>query len=1010
MILRNLLKKQSYFWLLFLLCIQSFAQESEINANALATYNHALKLYNSKAYAAAQLNFKQAANLAENSETILADADYYDALCAIKLHQTDADKKVTDFVENHPNSNKKEKAYLNVGNHYFANKNAAYALKWYQKVNSSLLSVDDKKELDFKMGYALLVAKYFDDAKKKFITLLNDPRYGDDSRYYYGYIAYKQEDYDIAEATLAEIADKQAYNAEVTYYLLDISFKAGRFERCIEVGKKLLEKKDQKEKSDINKIIGESYFNLKKYADAIPYLLEYKGKRRKWNNTDYYQLGYAYYQQKDYVKAIANFNKIIDQPNAVSQNAYYHLAECYINLDKKPEALNAFKSASEMSFNLKIKEDAALNYAKLSYEEGNPYKSVPEVLQDYLKAYPKSTHYNEVNQLVVTSYIHQEDYIGALKYLDDNKSSENIELTKEVSFYRGIQLFTQNQLQKAYPFFVTATQSNESTIKERAKYWQAETDYRLGNYQKSLDEFIAFKKNSNATKVDEYKLIDYNLGYALFKLKKYSDSSKSFQNFINTKNDSQELLDDAAIRQGDCFFGIKNYTKAIIAYDNVISNYGVGSDYAQYQKSMSLGFLSKNDEKAIQLTKIANEYPESNFKDDALYQLGNTYALLKDNFKAHAAYNRLKEKHPKSSYVPGVLLRQGLLFYNDNKNDKAIAKYKEVTTKYPYSNEAKQAVTNARNVYVDLGNIDEYATWVKGLGFVNISDEEVENTMFESAENKFLEGDTKKAIKGFEKYVRKFPKGTHILKANFHLAQLLDKDGKKEEAAKNYEYIVKQNQNEYSEESLNRLAQFYLERENWNAAMPLLSRLELEANYPQNIVFAQRNLMKGYYESDQFEKAVEYAEKVLNGEKLEAAIENDAKIIVARAAFKTNDFNKAEEFYTEVSKNATGELKAESLYYDAYFKHQNKEYSESNKVIQNLIAKYSNYKYWGVKSYVIMAKNYYKLKDAYQATYILENIIKNFKQYKDIIKEANDELVKIKNNEAKTNESVTPKN
>ena len=36
-----------------------------------------------------------------------------------------------------------------------------------------------------------------------------------------------------------------------------------------------------------------------------------------------------------------------------------------------------------MNFDLKVREDAALNYAKLSYEEGNPYKSVAEVLQDF---------------------------------------------------------------------------------------------------------------------------------------------------------------------------------------------------------------------------------------------------------------------------------------------------------------------------------------------------------------------------------------------------------------------------------------------------------------------------------------------------------------------------------------------------------------------------------------------------------------------------------------------------
>ena len=73
----------------------------------------------------------------------------------------------------------------------------------------------------------------------------------------------------------------------------------------------------------------------------------------------------------------------------VSQNAYYHLGECYLNLEKKTEALNAFKTASEMDFDRKIKEDAALNYAKLSYEAGNPFKSVAEVLQEYLKEVSK---------------------------------------------------------------------------------------------------------------------------------------------------------------------------------------------------------------------------------------------------------------------------------------------------------------------------------------------------------------------------------------------------------------------------------------------------------------------------------------------------------------------------------------------------------------------------------------------------------------------------------------------
>ena len=60
-----------------------------------------------------------------------------------------------------------------------------------------------------------------------------------------------------------------------------------------------------------------------------------------------------------------------------------------------------------------------------------------------------------------------------------------------------------------------------------------------------------------------------------------------------------------------------------------------------------------------------------------------------------------------------------------------------------------------------------------------------------------------------------------------------------------------------------------------------------------------------------------------------------------------------------------------------------------------------------------MAKNYYALEDSdpYQATYILENIIKNFPQFEDVINEAKNELKKIKLKESKTNNSIkTPKN
>ena len=129
-------------------------------------------------------------------------------------------------------------------------------------------------------------------------------------------------------------------------------------------------------------------------------------------------------------------------------------------------------------------------------------------------------------------------------------------------------------------------------------------------------------------------------------------------------------------------------------------------------------------------------------------------------------------------------------------------------------------------------------------------------------------------------------------------------------------------------------------------------------------------------------------------------------MFIARTAIKINDEEKARAAYVEVEKIATGSLAAEALYYNAYFKNKYGQYEASNAKVQKLAKDYSGYKYFGAKGLIVMAKNFYALDDAYQATYILESVIKNFAEFGDVVSEAQTELNIIKSKEAKTNSSV----
>lgn len=983
-----------------------FSQQTAVYTNDFAEYQHALELYKQHQYSAAQRIFEKVKQTTTKND-LEADCAFYAADCGVHLQQSNADQQMENFVENYPASTKRNSAYSNVANFYFQNGQYGEARKWYKKVDKSGLSRAETQEFNFNNGYAAFRTGHPELAKTYFNRVKNDKKYGSQTKYYLGYLAYKGDDYKKANELFDEVKTSGQNDKNVSYFQSNISFKSGNFEKAIEQGKEQLPKSSITERSELNKIIGESYFNLKQYKEAIPYLKEYKGKRRRWSNTDYYQLGFAYYKQNDYQKAVSQFNKIIDGKNAVAQNAYYHLAECYINLDQKQRALNAFKNASEMDFNQKIKEDAALNYAKLSYEIGNNYKSIPEVLTQFLEEYPNSPKKSEIQGLLIDSYVTAKNYKEAMALLENSNAYKDKLVYQKVAYFRGLELFEQDKYAKAKTNFnKSLSERNDQTFTAKATFWKAECDFNLQDFKEALIGYKEFKGMSAAKNTSELEDIDYNIGYAYFKQKDYANAVNHFKNYAAKSGIPPNQKNDAYLRLGDSYFATSDYWPAMEAYNKSIALKNVDSDYAYFQKAISYGFVNKNGRKIEDLNAFLKRYPKSIYRDDALYELGNTYVAENKHTAAITAYNKLVTQLPNSTYVSRAIMKQGLIYYNNDQNEKALTKFKKVAADFPNTEEARQAVKSARNTYVDLGRTDDYAKWVKTLNFVKVSDSDIDNATYESAENQFVNNNSGKAINGFKKYLKKFPNGVHALSAHFYLAQLQYKNDDHSAAKPNYEFVVNHSRNEYTEKALARLSQVYLEEENYQKAVPLLQRLEKGASFQQNITFAQSNLMKAYYQQKNYAKTVEYAEKVLANDKVENKAKSDAQIFIARSAMKTGDEQKAKKAYTEVAKIAHGELAAEAQYYEAYFKRKAGDFQASNASVQVLAKDFSGYKEYGAKGLVVMAKNFYDLKDAYQATYILNNVIKNFQNYPKVVADAKTELSRIKVKEAETNSSV----
>jgi len=1001
-----MIKKIGLVVALVILCnFYVFSQQSAVYTSELVEYQKALSLYNSKQYLAAQTLFHKVLTTAKD-EVLKSDCAYYIANSAVRLNQQNADDLIEKFVAEYPTSTKRNTAFMDVADYYFENSRFAYARKWYDKVDEDALARKERETFNFNYGYSLYATNNKQGAKKYLSRVENSEKYGAQAKYYIGFMAYEGDDYEKASEYFDQISDSEKYKEGLSYYQADLNFKLGNFDKAIELAKEQLPTSDDNEVSELSKIIGESYFNLQQYDEAIPFLTEYKGKRGRWNNTDYYQLGYAYYKQKEYDKAISEFNKIIDGNNSVAQNAYYHLGESYINVDKKQEALNAFRNASQMNYDLKIQEDAWLNYAKISYEIGNPYLSAPQVLAAYLDKYPKTSYKEEIETLLIDSYITSKNYKEALKLLEGRKSFENKVAYQKVAFYRGIELYNESKYLEAESFFdKSLKEPRDDKYTARATFWKAESDYNLANYNDALVGFKQFQGFSQAASTKEIINIDYNLGYTYFKQKNYSKSTEYFQNYISNTSEDKVRLNDTYLRLGDGYFVTSDYSNAINAYQKAINIDEIESDYAFFQKAISYGYIGKGATKIEELNAFIETYTKSTLRDDALYELGNSYVKNNEVDKAMEMYNRLNAEYKSSQYISKALLRQGLVYYNSGNNEQALSKFKRIANKYTGSPEAVQAVASARLIYIDLGRVDEYASWVRTLDYIDVSDADLDNATYEAAEKQYL-ANNNKAIKLFNTYLNEFPNGLHALPSHFYLAQLYYKDDLKANATPHYNYVVNKPNGEFTELALTRLSEIYLNDRDWTTAIPILERLEIEANFSQNIIFAQSNLMKANYQLERYQLAVSYAEKVLSSSKIDNNIKSDAHIIIARSAIKTGNEERAKIAYAQVERIASGELAAEALYFNAFFKHKEGSYKSSNKKIQKLAKDYSGYKYYGAKGLVLMAKNFYALDDAFQATYILESIIQNFGEFSDVVSEAKTELIRIKAEQAKTNSSV----
>ena len=996
-----------------------FGQQTIIYDDPDASYKMALDLVEKKQFGAAQEKFHELMiGLPAGESVMRLEAQYFDALCDYKLDHPQAKEKFTQFIESYPDHSRTNLAYFNLGLINYNNRKYRYAIEAFEQVDPYLLSPEQTNEYLYKLGYSYLKNDNPEKAKQVFIPILNTKSdYQNAANYYFAYLAYVEGDYTTALKHFEKVEGDEKFGDEIPIYLLQINYINKDFDEIIRIGPELLENKikDKKKKSEAAKIVGEAFYERNQFALALPYLEQYaKTSRKSITRNQNYQLGYANYKTGNYEGAIKYFEKVVREKDKLSQNTYYHLADCYLETGQKQFAQNAFYSAYQMNFDDDIQEDALFNYAKLTFELAyDPFNQSMIALKQYITDYPGSDRLDEAYTYLINLFYSTKDYQASIDAIE-NIRVKNTELRtayQKITFMRGVQLFNANRYEEAMENFRKSLGNNyNSKLTAEAKFWMGETHYRLGEYHKAIDYYDNFMVTPGAYNLEMYPMTKYNLGYCYFMLKYYDNAVIEFQQFANRPIDGgKDYKTDAMLRIGDCFFITKNYEEAIDSYEKTIYRKSPDSDYATYQTALSEGALGENNKKIDALRKIINSYPTSPYTDDAYFEIASTYLLMNDSRNALSWFDRLIIKFPNSSYLLESLQKKGLIYYNENDYDKSLATLKKVVETYPGSDESIESLVTIRNIYMDKNQVADYYIYAENIPFANVTANEQDSITYLAAENLYMNNQCGPATESFGNYINKFPGGAFILHANYYKAECELRLGNTGSALMGYNFVISNPKSKFTENALKRAGEINFNDENFVAALENFDQLELNADYRENLTIAYEGQMECNYRLGNYTSAMKSSRKLLGRDKLTNDQALASHFIMAKSGLAIDSISVAQREFEKTIELSDGERGAEAKYMLASIQFTLNNYIKAEKLIFELANEFPASEYWKAKGFIMLADIYSINGNSFQAKQTLQSIIDHYsgEDLKEIAgQKLNTILMEEKLEEEKTNDTI----
>ncbi len=971
-----------------LLYVFSFSQQTTFFKDPNEKFNEAKEYFQKEQFNLAYPLFKELQQSLKETHKVntpieAQEINYYATVSALKQNEDRAEQDAQEYIVVTKNNARVQMMNFHLAEFYFRRRRFSDAVGLYENANIANLSNREIADLKFHQGYSYFTMQQFAQAK----PLLNairqvktDPNYID-ANYYYGFIAFRDRDYNEALKSFRVVENEPAYEALVPYYIAQIYYVQGNKDEAVAYAEnKIKQGKTQYYDLELKQLLGHAYFEKKQYAKAAPYLEDYVTRSKKVRREDLYELSYAYYQAANYPKAIEGFKQLSGNEDSLSQHSMYLLGDSYLKTGQKANARNAFLFGSSNNSNPEQREISRFNYAKLSYELGYQDEGLKS-LRSFLNDYPDSRYRTEAIELLVAALANTNNYKDALTLLEGIQNPTAIvrALYPRILYGRATELINDGRLAEANGLLDRALREpGNASVLPWINFWKGELAYRNNKIDDAIRYYYAYlNAGAPASGEANERSVKYNLGYAYYRKENYPVAKSFFEPLAASVSlSSDPITQDAYVRTADAYYMNRSYAQARAMYDNVIKFSWPAEDYATFQKAMIAG-INNATEKISLLNTLVRKFPQSSLVGDANNEIANTY-LANERFSEAIPYlNNIINATGNSSLKPQARLKLGIAYYNMNNTSAAIDQYKQLLSAYPNSPEADDALDNLKVIYVEQGRPGDYADAARQVG-KPISASTEDSLTYEAAQIQYDNGKLAEALNAFNTYLQRFSNGTYSTNAHFHRAEIYNSRKDWNNALSSYAVVAERAPNTFAERAVLQAARInFFELKNYAEAEKYYAQLKQITASQENRLEAMRGLLRSQYQQQKWSDAAANAKDLIAQKGSSSDDKALANMTIGKSAQMAGQYDVAINSFKQVVAVNKAALAAEARYEIANSWFMVDRLSDAEKAAFEVINKSGSYDWWVTKAYILLGDVYFKQKDYFNAKATFQSVAEN---------------------------------